>query len=683
MDFYFKPQSVAIIGASPRGVGFNLVENALTSMPPEAIFPVNSKYETIEGLPTYPSVDAIEAPVDMAMALVPARFLPEALEACARNGVKGVIIQSAGFAETGDEGRSLQARCVDIAKEGGMRLWGPNCMGMVDIPNKRFFTFMNEADKIDRSMSGRVSLVVQSGMLSAGFLVDLTQRRYMGVSKACSIGNKCDVDESDVLEYLLSDPDTKSVGLYLESIGNGRRFLDLVSGADKPVVVLKAGRSQSGAKAAMSHTASLAGNARLTDSLLREAGALLAYDFNQMFEIADTAAMLPHAKPAARMAVVAFSGGAGILSCDVLEANGLKLAKLSDGTIAKMQKIYPPWMPPDNPMDLYPAMEQVGFSEAMNQAMDAAIADPNVDGIMVHMISLWEDIGLELEAMNQKARDAGKFIAAWCFGIPDSYRRVKRKLDEMGIPVFDELSRLSSCLAEASKFSPQATEKVPAISAPVQTDAEPITMDEVQSKTVLQEAGIPVVEDHIADTAEQAARIAAKLGYPVVLKGLLADVVHKTELGLVQPYVGDEAALIKLGGEMLDRMKGKGRLLVQQRVSADYELMAGLLCDDHFGPCVMLGMGGQMAELRPDITFALVPLSNKRALAMIDRLESAELFNGFRKLPPLNRQAMADLLVKLGGIGSSDPSVSQIDINPVLISDGEPIAVDASVITGG
>ena len=682
MEFFFNPKSVAIIGASERGVGINLVTNALLSMDRDAIYPVNPRYETICGLKAYPTVDAIEADVDMAMVMVPAPILPEALEACARKGIGGVIIQSAGFAETGDEGRKLQARCVEIARANNMRLWGPNCMGMVDIPNKRFFTFMDHNIKIDLSMAGGVSLVVQSGMLSAGFLVDQTYRRHMGVSKACSIGNKCDIDESDVLEYLLADPDTTSVGLYLESIGNGRRFLDLISGAAKPVVVLKAGRSVSGAKAAISHTASLAGNARLTDSLLREAGALLAHDFNHMFDIADTAAMIPKAKPNANIAVVAFSGGAGILSCDVLEANGLQLATLTPETIAEMEKIYPPWMPPANPMDLYPAMEKVGFTQGLNYAMHAAIADPNVDGVLVHSISLWEDFGLEFAEVQEKAKAAGKFMAVWCFGMPDSYCRVKKYLNSLGIPVFDELSRLSSCVAEAAKFNPQAAEKVPpvAISSPSAGPAE--TLDEIASKGLLAQTGIPVVADHLADSVDQAVRLASDLGYPVALKGILPDVVHKTELGLVQPNVANEQDLRRLAEDMQKRMDGKGKLLVQQRVSADYELMAGMVRDDQFGPCVMLGMGGQLAELRPDITFAMAPLSTDRALAMLDRLESRKLFDGFRKLPPLDRAAMADLLVKLAELGANRPDISQIDINPVLISGGKPVAVDASVIMG-
>ncbi|MBU4576520.1 MAG: CoA-binding protein, partial [Proteobacteria bacterium] len=237
MDFFFNPRSVAVVGASDKGPGSFLLGNLQRGYQGK-VFPVNPNYQELGGLPCYPSVDAIPEPVDLALLLIPAKLAPETLTACVKRGVKGAIIQSAGFAEVGEKGRELSHQALEIARQGGLRLWGPNCMGLVDVPNKRFFTLMQPAITNVVNMPGSISLVVQSGMLSAGFLADLMSRHSIGVAKVCSLGNKLDVDECDVLEFLMADPETKVVAMYLESLKRGRRFIELASVSPKPVVVL-------------------------------------------------------------------------------------------------------------------------------------------------------------------------------------------------------------------------------------------------------------------------------------------------------------------------------------------------------------------------------------------------------------------------------------------------------------
>lgn len=683
MEFFFKPKSIAVIGASKDGMGGQIVKNLKRGGGME-IHPVNPKYPEMFGLACYPSVEDIPGDVDLVVALVPAAIMPGILTSCGKKGVKGVMIEGAGFAETGDEGRALQEECVNIGRKYGMRLWGPNCMGMVDVTNRRFFSFMNETDYIEASSGGRTSLIVQSGMLSAGFLADLIQRRFMGVGKVCSIGNKCDVDECDVLEYLLADPDTDAIGLYLEAISRGGRFIGMIKSSAKPIVVLKTGQSISGAKAALSHTASLAGDAQLTSSLLHAAGALQAEDFQEMFEMTNTLAMLPHTQSGCRLAVVTFSGGAGILSCDLLEKNGLGIAELAPETIERLRELYPPWMPPDNPMDLFPAMMHSGFMEARLGAIDAALADPGVDGILMHMFAGMNGDQLDLSGIKKKVDDAGKIVAIWCFGLPDRFREIRIEGHRLGIPVFEELSRAARCLSEAGRFNPGSggeylprTETPPAVGAgkPVY-----ITLDEYKSKLLLAKAGVPVVEEHIGRTKEQALLIAEKIGFPLVVKGLMPDVVHKTELGLVYMDVNDENKLWSAVEDLQAKFNGEGDFLLQRQVKADYELIAGFLRDRQFGPCVMLGMGGKLAELRPDVTFSAAPLSVEEAESMLDRLESRKLFEGFRGMTPLDRKRIAGLIVNLANMGVSNQDIEQVDINPVIISDGRPAAVDATII---
>ncbi len=301
--------------------------------------------------------------MDLAIVFVPAPQVPAAVESCAARGVRGVIIESGGFAETGPEGKRLQDRLSEIAARTGIRLWGPNCMGLVDCVHRRIFSFMDpQALERGEFIPGTVSLVVQSGMLSAIFLIDIMSNATMGVSKVCSLGNKVDVDECDVLEYFLDDPDTGVIGLYLESFSDGRRFLDLCRRSAKPIVVLKGGRSRQGAEAALSHTASLAGNQRIVTGALAQAGVTEARDFKQMMDLCRSLALMkPSAAGSDRVAVLTLSGGAGIVATDFVAEQGLAMADLSESTRQSLATLFPEWMPVSNPVDLWPAVErQIG-----------------------------------------------------------------------------------------------------------------------------------------------------------------------------------------------------------------------------------------------------------------------------------------------------------------------------------
>ncbi|MBU0516504.1 MAG: CoA-binding protein, partial [Proteobacteria bacterium] len=395
MDCFFNPAAVAVVGASTHRTGANLLANLLDGYQGQ-VFPVNPGHETLSGLKCYPTVSLIEDPIDLAIVLVPAPRLPDVLRDCAAKGVKGVMIQSAGFAETGPQGQRLQDECLSVARAAGMRLWGPNCMGLVDVPGGKVFSFMSPLIARALLPGGRVSLVVQSGMLSAGFQAEVAERLRVAFAKACSIGNMVDVDECDLLEYLLDDPQTEAVVMYLEAFKRGRRFIELASRAGKPIVVLKSGQSASGARAAVSHTASLAGDARLTRGLLQGAGVELADDFHQMMALAQTLALLSDLPPRARVAVLAFSGGAGILSCDLLEKGDLRLAELTEDTRRALAEVFPPWQAPENPVDLWPSMDLRGPQEAVAAALEAVLDDPEVDLLLIHLFLGIADLSLDL-----------------------------------------------------------------------------------------------------------------------------------------------------------------------------------------------------------------------------------------------------------------------------------------------
>jgi len=452
MDYFFKPRGVAVIGATtnPFKGGNAIVKNLIAGFK-GPVYPVNPRYDTIEGLRSYGSVTEVEGPVDLAIVFVPAPEVPSAVSSCIEKGIPGVMIESGGFAETGPEGQALQERLVSLAREGGVRLWGPNCMGLVDAVNGHVFSFMDPAAfQKGLLQPGRVSLVVQSGMLSAGFLVDIMTHGVMGISKVCSVGNKIDVDECDLLPWLLEDEDTAVVGLYLESIVKGRLFLDIMRQARKPIVVLTGGRSRAGAKAAMSHTASLAGNSAIISGALKQAGAVEARDFHEMMDLCRTLALKERIPPprGGRIAVLTFSGGAGIVSSDFIEERGLGIADLSEQTKAALKTLFPEWMPVNNPVDLWPAMERhaSGKINVLARALEMVFADPGVDGAFMHCFVGNFRIHVDLEEMAKLCRQYKKPLFIWLLGRREDAYRFQCEAREHGIGVYREIGRAVACM---------------------------------------------------------------------------------------------------------------------------------------------------------------------------------------------------------------------------------------------
>ena len=450
MEFFFKPKKVAIIGASanPSKGGYFILNNIMKGFK-GGIYPVNPAYSEIDGLTCYPSVLDVPDPLDLAVIFVPAPLVPGVLRECAQRAVPGVMIESGGFAESGERGKNLQDQLIEIHRDTGIRIWGPNCMGLVDAVHDLVFSFALPTIWEQGLIAGRVSLVVQSGMLSAGFLIDMMTNGIMGISKACSIGNRADVNECDLLEYLINDPDTGVIGLYLESIPDGRRFIDLCRRTEKPIAVLRGGKSKRGAEAAVSHTASLAGNGAVVSGALTQAGVLEAYDFKQMMDLCRSLADYPKtpAGNSRRVAVLTMSGAAGILSADFIEQHGLAVADLSAGTVKQLQEIYPDWMPVTNPVDLWPAVELHGRQKVYKKAFQAVCGDPNVDAVLFHGFVGGAASGIDMTKMVETARRAGKPLFGWVMGTRDAAHNFQMHAREVGLPVFGELFRAVECMA--------------------------------------------------------------------------------------------------------------------------------------------------------------------------------------------------------------------------------------------
>lgn len=703
MDKFFSPTGVAVVGAGTKNLGYFVLKNLLNGYK-GSIFPVNPNYNEIEGVKCFPAITDIPETLELAIVLVPARIVPDVISACAQKGIKRVIIESAGFSETGKEGQALQKKCTDIAKKNGIRLWGPNCMGLVDVNQNHFFTFMHPRIRKEGLLPGRISLIVQSGMMSAIFLAELA-RRGIGVAKACSVGNRADVDECDLLEYLQNDADTDVIALYLESIPRGRLFARLAEKSKKPIVLLKGARSQSGAAAAVSHTGSLSGDSRLIDSILGHAGVVMADSVYQMMEMANAFVMMRQLDPRCRTAILTLSGGAGILACDTLEKNGIPVATLSDETKQELGDIFPKWMPVFNPVDLFPAVSLHGRSFVFERALSAILKDPNVECLVIHFIAGLEEEVPDLFKLKRMAKQHGKEIVFWLMGLREGRAGFRGNARMAGLTIHDDPMQIAQCLKAVSQVSARlsrikdrtSAETSAGSSSPRENEPAPPpvnmpsgkrfeigtnmeAMDEFDAKCMLASRGIPVVTELIVNDPVQAWDAALKMGLPVVLKGLAAKMTHKTEHGLVKTGIIDQREFEKSYARFQSKMAGNGRMLLAKQVPCEYELIAGFFRDNQFGPCVMFGLGGILAELDPDVAFAIAPLNTDDALALIETIRKHKLFNGYRNMPPLDKKTMAEILVTLGAIGTSDEKITQIDINPLVVWEGKPVAVDALIL---
>ena len=460
MNFFFDPRSIAVIGASPNPAkGGNILVRNLRTGYDGPIYPVNPKYPRIEDLTCYPSVREIPFPVDLAIMLVPSSQVLSHVEDCIAAKVPGVIIESGGFAEGGPQGAAIQEQLTRRARETGIRIWGPNCMGIVDCLKNRAFSFMSPQVLKTGLVPGDVSLIVQSGVLASTFLDDIQSNGIMGISKVCSIGNKADVNECDVMAFLLEDPHTKVIGCYLESFADGRRFIELCRSSDKPVVVLQGGKSAKGAHAAMSHTASLAGNHRVVSGALAQAGIVEAHDFKQLTDFCRTLALVPRhrVEGGGRIAVLTFSGGAGILAADFIEELGLTVADLSEKTMKSIEKLYPDWMPVNNPIDIWPAVEKnlKAKINVVKEALRALLSDPAVDAALFFGVLGNPRVAINLADFVEEMRVSGKPIFCSFLGNRDLTYRCQLEARSLNLPVYPDLYRVVECLALIFKGLPR------------------------------------------------------------------------------------------------------------------------------------------------------------------------------------------------------------------------------------
>lgn len=437
MELFFKPRSVAVIGAStnPKKDGNIILNNIINSDFSGDIYPINPKAEEVLGLKAYPSLEKVPGAVDLAVIIIPARFCVQAVTDCAAKGVKAVIIEAMGFTEIGESGKKLQDAIVDTAKTAGMRVMGPNCTGIVSRDIATTFFPIKDVPR------GNVTLIGQSGLLAAGMASDIVVNQTLAVNKICSIGNKCDVNENDLLQYFGQEPETEVISMYLESIADGANFVKIAKqvAAKKPVILLNGGRTEAGAKAAMSHTGSIASNARIVEAAIKQTGCIKADDFTELKDFAKVFSTQPVPKGNG-VAVVTAAGSVGVVVSDLCEEHGLKLKKFEPETTEKLKDIFPEFMPPSNPVDLWFSIEKLGLTKALEASMSAPLQDPNIDAVILLLAGFEYTLeAIEKKIVQKISKQYGKPVIVCMLVGYNQYKNLI--LEDLGkdMPVFTSL----------------------------------------------------------------------------------------------------------------------------------------------------------------------------------------------------------------------------------------------------
>ncbi|BAY98458.1 GCN5-related N-acetyltransferase [Tolypothrix tenuis PCC 7101] len=717
LDFIFSPRNVAVIGATEKqgSVGRTLLWNLISSPFGGTVFPVNPKRNSILGIKAYPTIFDVPEKVDLAVIATPAPTVPGIIADCVKAGVKSAIILSAGFKEAGPEGIALEQQILQQARLGNMRIIGPNCLGVMS-PH----TGLNATFASAMARPGNVGFISQSGALCTAIL-DWSFRENVGFSAFVSLGSMLDVGWGDLIYYLGDDPHTKSIVIYMESVGDARSFLSAARevALTKPIIVIKAGRTEAAAKAAASHTGALAGSDKVLDAAFRRCGVLRVNSISDLFDMAEVLAKQPRPK-GPRLTILTNAGGPGVLATDALISSGGEVAPISEQTRTALNEFLPTHWSHDNPVDILGDADPQRYTKAL----EIAAQDPNSDGLLVILTpqsmtdptATAEQLKHYVESSQQKSQPAKPILASWMGGADVAAGEMI--LNRQSIPTYaypDTAARVFSYMWQSS-YNLRGIYETPVlptidsgsgipnrqyVNKIIQTArlAGRTILTEFESKEILAAYGIPVVGTCIARNEEQAVECAEKLGYPVVLKLFSHIITHKTDVGGVQLNITDaesvrrayraiESALqekvqtdphyAKLGSENPDIFLG---VTVQPMVKTHgYELIIGSSLDPQFGPVLLFGTGGQLVEVFQDRAIALPPLNSTLARRMMEQTQIHKALTGVRGRKSIDMEALEQLMVAFSQLVVEQRWIKEIDINPLLASEEQLIALDGRII---
>jgi len=695
LDAILRPRSVAVIGASrrPGSIGAAIFRNLLAHGFDGPVYPVNPSTSVVQSVLAWPSVSAIPGDVDLAVIVVPAPLVLAALEECGRKGVRGAVVITAGFKETGPEGAERERALRDCARRYGMRLVGPNCLGVL---NTEAAVGLDATFAPAWPPAGPVAFSSQSGALGLAIL-ETAGALGLGISQFVSVGNKADVSGNDLLEYWEKDPATRVILLYLESFGNPRRFTQIARrvGRSKPIAAVKSGRTRAGARAASSHTGSLAGADNAVDALCHQAGVIRTDTIEELFDVAMLLANQPLPR-GARVGIVTNAGGPAIMATDACESNGLELPALAESTMTALRAYLAPEASVRNPVDMIASATPESFEKTVRLVLE----DPSVDALLAIYVPPIVTTPLEVaQAIVRGARAASEQLDARgeprkpilsCFmgthGVPEGLR----SLQEGQIPSYPFPESAVLALTRARRYAkwreePEGREvrfddiDVAAIRAAVCSGLERAQdgasewLNPDETRALLTATGIPVVPVALARTAGQAGVLAAGLGFPVAVKLASATLTHKSDVGGVVLGLENEEQVRRAFADIGRRLDERGLrsqmdgVTVQPMVADGVEAIVGMTQDPSFGPVLMFGLGGVYVELLRDVTFNVAPVTDKDVREMVRSVRGAKLLEGWRGAPATDRAALEDAILRLSQVVGEVPELAELDLNPLKV----------------
>ena len=694
LDKIMRPRSIAVIGASTKEhtIGSDIMKRLLEYGYTGKIYPINPKDSEIHGLKAYQSVLDVADDIDMALIVINAKYVLSVIDQCHQKGVKGVVVISAGFKETGSAGAELEKQLAAKIHEYGMTLVGPNCLGVV---NTDPAVHLDACFAESLPARGDIGFVSQSGALGGGIL-NILKDLNLGFAQFISIGNQADVNADSAIEYWENVDDVRQILLYMESIADPKKFRKLATSTTKkkPILALKAGRSAAGASAASSHTGSLAGADKAADALLKQSGVIREFTLQNLFNTAKVFSHCPIPK-GDRVAIVTNSGGPGIMATDTVVECGMQMAELSEATKEKLRSFLPAAASVKNPVDMIASAPLDHYQ----QTLETVLSDDGVDMVIVIYLPFLglKDIDVAKAVMDIKAQHPNKPIV----GVFMTKNEFFAKLSDMEVNVpffmFAEeavmgLNRLNQQrkwierpITTPMRFDVDAEKAAKVFSNAAAENREQLTTGE--SLQVLSAYGIRVCKDGEAKNADEAVALAEEIGYPVVMKLNSKKISHKTDVGGVRVGIKDAEQLRAEYADLVSKLEAKGLMdgfegvIVQEMVKSDREMVCGCAKDPQYGPMMMFGLGGVFVEVMKDVTFRLAPLTPEDANDMITSVKAYKLLQGARGAIPAQIDKVEETLMRLSQLVEDYPSIEELDINPLMISDknGEPIAVDGRI----
>ncbi len=690
----FTPSYVAVVGASEKAgtIGNALIRNLINSEFTGTVLPVNPRYQSLHGHTCYRSVSALETGVDLAIIATPIDSVADIVSECVERKIGAAVIISAGGKEVGKHGREIEEKIKQTACPGGLRIVGPNCMGIIN-PGIN----LNASFASDMPMKGNLAFVSQSGAICSAIL-DMAFKEFIGFSHFVSIGSMLDLDFGDMIDYLGNDPSTKSILLYIESLTNFRKFMSAARSVSrvKPIIVLKSGRSPAGAKAAASHTGAMAGEDAVYDAAFKRAGIVRVDTIEELFDCAELMSKQPRPR-GPRLAILTNGGGPGVMATDTLARYGQEPAPLDDQTLKEFDRFLPAFWSRGNPIDILgdASAERFGLS------LEVCLNSKNLDGVLIILAPQAVTDPVRVAETLATAMIEKKYPVFACWMGGKSITRAVEILNDAGIPTYDTPERAVRAflyMAEYTRNLEMLVEIPPKTIGHMVFDRETASrlitgqkksgfVSESDAGVIFKAYGLPVIRSEIVKTEYQASKIALEIGYPLVMKLQSDDITHKTDAGGVHLDLRcDEDVrraynmIISSARKYKPDARIRGVMIQPYFLKPDYEILLGAKRDPNFGPIILFGMGGIYTEVLKDCSLGLPPMNRLLARRLMENTKAYTLLKGYRKRPAADIEYLEEMIIRLSQLLIDFPEIAELDMNPVLIKDGKPVAVDARIL---